>query len=187
MFRSGIALIALAGMLCCASVGQAQVDIKVPFVRVSTGGPGGGVLVKAPFVTVNVPPQYPAYYQPAPVLPQPQPLPQPNPSYVFPPQQPPVVQPPTGPTYVIPPQPGPVFYPKAMTHYEFAKVFVPVPGTHKVTLIHPCKGNCVDVCFNLPPGCPKVCVGHKYIEFDYGHCEVEIRFCLFGKVRVDYD
>ena len=53
MYRRGITLLALSGLLASTSEALAQVDIKVPFVRVSTGGPGGGVYVRAPFVTVD--------------------------------------------------------------------------------------------------------------------------------------
>lgn len=194
----GIAVVSLAGALVWTSVGQAQVNIKVPFVQVSTGGPGGGVFVKAPFVTVDVPPKYPVYYPQVPIqpgttapgnqLPQPKPfMPPADNMYIVPPQQPGVVVP-SQPGVVFPSQPGVVVpSPKYLTHREFAQSFIPTPGTYKVTLIHPGSGCPVDVCFTLPPGCPKVRVGHRYIEFDYGHCrEVEIRFALFGKVRVEY-
>lgn len=76
-----------------------------------------------------------------------------------------------------------------MTPAEFMAVFVPVPGTHRVRLIHPgCKGNVVDVCFTLPD-CPlkNVEVRKRSITFDYGKHEVEIVFRLFGKVSVEYD
>lgn len=213
MLRSVIAVAALAGSLLFASSARAQVDIKVPFVRVSTGGPGGGVFVKAPLVTVDVPPKYPAYYQAPvytqPVYPgqqlQPKPFMPPSntqffqgqqPDVVFPPQQNGVVIPQQQPGVIVQPQQPPIVLPSpgvvvgqkaVLTHKEFAKIFVPVAGTYNVTLIHPGSGCPVDVCFTLPPGCPKVCVGHRYIEFDYGKCEVEIRFALFGKVRVEYN
>jgi hypothetical protein len=38
----------------------------------------------------------------------------------------------------------------------------------------------------LPAGCPKVRTGHRYIEFDYGNQIIEVRFALFGKVKVFY-
>jgi hypothetical protein len=74
-----------------------------------------------------------------------------------------------------------------MTHQQFAAIFQPIPGTHKVVLLHPKTGRPVEVCFTLPPGCPKVNVGKRYLEFEYDRLEVEIRFCCFGRVKVDYD
>jgi hypothetical protein len=192
MLRSGIGLFGLVGALAWINPASAQVFIKAPFVRVQTGGPGGGVYVKAPFVTVNVPPNYPVYYPPpgysvpvapAPVtdpalpeLPQPQPIP-----------------PSKDDTVIIPPNPQPVVPTKVvakkavMTHYEFAKVFVPIAGKHEVTLIHAGNGKAVDVGFVLPPGVPKVRTGPRYITFDYGNARVEVRFALFGKVKVFYN
>jgi hypothetical protein len=77
---------------------------------------------------------------------------------------------------------------RPMTHREFAKAFVPAPGRYEVDLVHPgCCENTVHVCFDLPPGCPRVHVGNRYIEYDYGNYCVEIRFALFGKVRVEYN
>lgn len=86
--------------------------------------------------------------------------------------------------------PGAVLLPAPpMTHYQFAKVFVPIPGTHKVVLLHPKTKQPVEVCFTLPPGCPEVNVGCRSIEFEYDDLdiEVEIRFRIFGRVTVDYD
>jgi hypothetical protein len=89
------------------------------------------------------------------------------------------------PTPAYPPVIGPS---RPMTPAEFMAVFRPIPGTHKVTLIHPgCKGNVVDVCFTLPdcPLCDVKC-RKRSITFDYGKHEVEIVFRLFGKVDVQY-
>jgi len=183
----GMALCTLAGVSLWSSAGLAQVSIKAPFVQVYTGGPGGGVYVKAPFVTVDVPPKYPVYYAPAAPAPVPaNQLPQPKP-YMPPPGNSTIIIPPQAGTLAVSTTPVPLVTPaKPFSHHEFAKAFVPVPGKYKVTLIHPGSHCPVDVCFTLPPGCPKVRTGHRYLEFDYGNCSVEIRFALFGKVRVDY-
>lgn len=77
--------------------------------------------------------------------------------------------------------------PGLMTHYDFARTFVPAPGSYQVDLIHPRSGRPVHVSFNLPPGRPRLRVGPSYVAFDYGQHEVEIRFRLFGRVTVDYD
>jgi hypothetical protein len=76
-----------------------------------------------------------------------------------------------------------------MTLAEFARCFQPTPGHHSVWLIHPVTCQPVHVCFNLPYGCgcPKVKVGRRSIEFDYGKREVEIEFHRNGSYRVDYD
>lgn len=195
MVRYTLPLIGLAGLFLSVTGAQAQVSIRAPFVRVDVGPPGGGVNVRAPFVNVNVPPKY----APPPVVVYPVQQVQPAP-YVpqFQPQVPPVVQPQPGqfqPMEIPPPNvlpgtsPGSVLLKtKPMTHYEFAKAFVPTGGRYEVDLVHPgCCENVVHVCFNLPPGCPRVHVGNRYIEYDYGDYSVEIRFALFGKVRVEYN
>jgi hypothetical protein len=83
--------------------------------------------------------------------------------------------------------PGPVLVPlRPMTHYEFAGAFVPTPGLHKVTLIHPVSKCPVNVCFELPCGCARVKAGKRALVFDYGKHEVAIVFrVLGGGNRVD--
>jgi hypothetical protein len=76
---------------------------------------------------------------------------------------------------------------RPLTFAEFASVFRPIPGTHEVLLIHPGSGRVAAVRFTLPPGCPKVRVHKREIEFDYGRCQVEIRGALFGKFKVNYN
>jgi hypothetical protein len=106
-------------------------------------------------------------------------------------QPPVIVQPPVlpGPIVsqpaVVVPAPVVVATP-VMTHREFAAAFKPLPGRYEVTLMHPGSNCPVTVCFNLPEGCPRVVVRHREILFDYGRHEVEIRFALFGKVKVTY-
>lgn len=190
MLRSRVALFGLAGLLCSASTTPAQVFIKAPFVRVQTGGPGGGVFVKAPFVTVNVPPRYPVYYGPAPTYTVPVAV---EPLLPELPAPKPFIPPVNDETIVIPPQTQvnvptvPVGKRAVMTHEQFAKNFVPFPGKHDVTLIHPKSGQPLDISFTLPPGTPKVLTGPRNVIFDYGTSEVEIRFALFGKVKVFYN
>ena len=77
--------------------------------------------------------------------------------------------------------------PAAFTVSEFAKGFEPIPGLHTVCLIHPKSCRPVEVCFKLPPGCPKVKATEHRLQFDYGKCEVTIRFRHNGTVDVDYD
>ncbi len=92
--------------------------------------------------------------------------------------------------HVLPPPallatPAPI---RPLTHAEFARVFQPIPGHHQVVLLHPFTKCPVQVCFTLPPGCPKkVRVDRGELEFDYGRREIEIRFARNGTVRVNYD
>jgi hypothetical protein len=179
---------ALAGMLCCAGGAQAQTYIKAPFVRIQTGGPDGPVYVKVPLVTVDVPAKYPGYYlvpvYTAPAVPAPPP---PDPVYVVPPQPPTVVVPPpvvTPPPLVVPPPPVVVPKNAVLNHYQFAKTFVPTPGPHVVTIIHPGTNAPVEVSFTLPPGTPRVEALPRAVVFSYGITEIEIFFGLKGKVKV---
>jgi hypothetical protein len=103
------------------------------------------------------------------------------------PSQPPPVPIPAQPPPVIVETPHPVVVPApaAITVEEFAKAFVPVPGVHKVTLIHPKSCKPVEVCFTLPDcGCPKVRYNRHHLEFDYGKHWTDIRFRFTGAVDV---
>ena len=110
--------------------------------------------------------------------------------------QPPFPQPlPPGPAYPLPPQsfyppvPQVTVFPEPMTIEAFVKCFKPCPGKYEVCLIHPRTCKPMKVCFTLPEcECPpKVNSGRRYVEFDYGKHEVEIRFKLCGTLEVDYD
>lgn len=101
------------------------------------------------------------------------------------PKEPPPVMPGQPGGQVLPP-PGPVVVHTAFRHQEFAKMFKPVEGTHKVTFIHPYTCCPVDVCFTLPCGCPKVICKKNELEFSYGRKEVEIRFYKCGDVKVTH-
>jgi hypothetical protein len=93
--------------------------------------------------------------------------------------------PPGVPLPIPTPLPPPV--PVAFTLEQFGKVFQPIPGHHKVWIIHPKTCQPVEVCFTLPPGCPKVEISRRKIEFDYGKREIEVHFRHSGRVEVEYD
>lgn len=156
-------------------------------------------IVSRPVQPIPVYPQQPnvpfdpQQLQTQPQQPQVQPLPgnfSPAPNSQLPPPKlygPPSQQPPQPPTVIVPSTSMAVAR-IPITHYEFAKAFVPIPGRYEIDFIHPgiCK-KVVHVCFTLPPGQPCVRTHKRSLEFDYGSCRVEVRFTLFGNVRVDYD
>ncbi len=74
------------------------------------------------------------------------------------------------------------------THQQFAESFKPIPGKHRVTLIHPYTCCPVDVCFELPCECAKcVSADCNDITIRYGLIrKVEIRFYKNGNVKVKY-
>jgi hypothetical protein len=116
-------------------------------------------------------------------LPAPRPLPLPPQGLeVTPLPQGPLIGPPA--LRPAPPIPIPTRPP---TLREFAAGFQPIPGTHKVVVMHPrtCAPVCVTFC--LPPGCPKIEVQKDEIRFDYGKYDVEIEFRKNGRVEVEYD
>lgn len=78
--------------------------------------------------------------------------------------------------------------PQPISVCDFAQGFQPVAGCYEVVFIHPTKCCPVKVCFKLPPGCPKVCVGKRDLVFDYGCQKVTIQFkLLFCKAAVYYN
>jgi len=175
----------LTALLALTASARAQLTIQVPFVTVQTGP--GGVYVRAPFVTVQVPrsvvvapPQSPA--------PPPTPMPAPvDPAPVQRIGDPiPVPLPKPGQTdFSVPvPLPGqPAARP--MTHREFAATFRPAPGTYDVVLLHPVTNQPVQVSFTLPPGEARVRTWPRQLNFDYGgRRDVSIRFLADGRVRV---
>jgi hypothetical protein len=107
------------------------------------------------------------------------------------PGQPPAEFPPDPPVLAPAPTPlppGPLLVPgQPMSHWEFADLFVPTPGRHRVTLIHPVSKCAVDVCFELPCGCVRcVTAGKRAVVFDYGKHSVTLVFrVLGGGGRVD--
>ena len=188
-------IITAAGLLAWAAPGRAQTAVTAPGVRVITepDAPGGPrVFVKVPGVRVNVgdPPPPVVVTQPPPVVVTPYPPPPPPPVVVTPypppavvvPQPPPpvVVQPPPPPAVVVTPAPAV----RAVTLEEFARTFRPAPGTWQVTLIHPRTGAALPVTFTLPPGVPRVIVGPRAVEFDYGRSRVVIAVTITGGFRV---
>ncbi len=84
-----------------ASLANAQVYVRAPFVRVQVGGPG--VSVQAPFVNLNVP-RISGYYVPGPVVVQTPGFYYSSPGYVYPP--PPVMYPAPGFPQAVPSVPG---------------------------------------------------------------------------------
>ena len=129
--------------------------------------PGPVVPVAYPYRVPRAPrfiPVVPAYLvQPVPV-PVPLPLPEPVPV----------------------PLPEPVPQP-ALTLEQFSRFFTPVPGEHRVLLIHPRTGRPVPVCFTLPEGKLRHFeVSRDDIDFDFGRNEVEIIFRRNGTVDVKY-
>ncbi len=74
-----------------------------------------------------------------------------------------------------------------LSHRDFAKSFQPLPGTHRVTLLHPDTGQPVTVQFTLPPDAlRKTHVAGHEIEFKYKKQQVRIRFKHDGQVSVEY-
>jgi hypothetical protein len=70
---------------------------------------------------------------------------------------------------------------------EFAAVFRPIPGLHKVLILHPNTRQPVEVCFELPPGnLKKVYADRTEIDFRYARSEVQIHFRKNGRVDVKY-
>jgi hypothetical protein len=60
---------------------------------------------------------------------------------------------------------------------EFAASFKPAGGKYEVLFCNPVTGCPTPVCFCLPDGCVKcVRVTRRQITFDYGNCQVSIRF-----------
>jgi hypothetical protein len=151
-----LGLLGLAGMLAWAGSGQAQVDVRVPFVRVT-------VNPDPPPVVVAPPP-------PAPVV-------------VVPPPGPVFVTPAPAPA-VVPPAPAVVTRPQ--TPAEFAATFRPAAGSYSTVLLHPWTNAPVNVTFTLPPGAPRVSATRRDILFDYGPRRVHIVFGVAGGVRVRY-
>jgi hypothetical protein len=175
-----LGVLTVAGLLAWATPGWAQSVIAAPFVRVFSDpdAPGGPrVYVRAPLVRVNVGDPPP----PVVVAPLPPPV------FVAPPPPPPVIiAPPTPPPpLVVQPAPAPpVPVVRPMTLEEFARTFRPAPGTYQVTLLHPRTGEPLTTTFTLPPGVPRVTVGLRFVEFDYGQTRVSIVFPLVGGIRV---
>ncbi len=175
-------LVSAVGLLGWAAPGRAQTAISAPFVNVVTdpNAPGGPrVAVRAPLVRVQV-------GDPPPVLVAP-----PPPAVVYPYPAPVVVAPlPPAPIPVQPVAPAMVAVranppgAPALTLAEFAQTFRAAPGTWQATFKHPRTGLAVTATFTLPPGTPRVIVGPRALEFDYGRVSVVIAFTLNGGIRV---
>ena len=154
-----LALSALAGTTATA---HADILIHVPFVTVRVGRPLPVVPFPAP---VYQPPAAPGNVGAPPPVPVPDtPLPAPRP--------------------LVTPPPAPAAA-RVPTVREFASSFQPLPGNYKVVLQHPATCAPVEVCFTLPPGCPRrVRVRPRELDFVYPGHTVAIRFVHNGTVRV---
>lgn len=171
-----------------ASSASAQVVVRVPFVRVETGG--GYTYVRAPFVNLFVPSAPPVYYGPPPgayfpgpqviapqvitpsnpsisALPPPRSVPQPFPSVPAPPKpnQPTDGEPPINPDLA---PPAPAQPAKAPTVDEFVKSFKPKAGNYEVTLINPVNRQAEIVRFSLPRTPQRVQANRNGFEFIFG-------------------
>jgi hypothetical protein len=92
--------------------------------------------------------------------------------------------PPAG-AILLPAAPPPV---KPPTLKQFVATFVPRPGVHEVTVIHPWTNK--PICFDFRlPDCPikKVRRGLTRVTFDYDRTKVTLIFRIGGKVDVRYD
>ncbi len=182
----------VAAWLGLSSVSQAQVMVRVPFVRVWVGQ---GVGVRAPFVNLWVPPPGAVYVPPVYVPPSvsvgppliaPPPrvlVPSPEPLPIAPqnPSQNPSGVPNPAPN---PDAPQPVTPQRALTISDFAKTFHAKEGSYEVTLLNPANNQPTQVRFTLPEGTPKrVIVNRRELEFVYGPRQfVRIQFDRDGAV-----
>jgi hypothetical protein len=156
------ALLALAALVVPAAAVRADIFIRAPFVTIRVGRPLPVVPVAAP---VYQPPTAPADFGAPPPVPVPD-APLPPPRTVGPAVAPPVVA-------------------RVPTVAEFAASFRPLPGAYKVVLQHPVTCTPVEVCFTLPPGCPRrVRVRPRELDFVYPGHTVAVRFVHNGSVRV---
>jgi hypothetical protein len=150
----------VAGVASLAAVAAARADVVVvtPFVTVRVARPARPLPAAPVAPSVEAPGLPPAPGEPPPV-----PIP----------------------AVPVPAVEVPAVAARAPTLAEFAAAFKPAPGTYKVVVQHPCTGCPVEVCFTLPPGCPrKVRVHKRMLDFDYGRHDVRIRFLADGGVRV---
>jgi hypothetical protein len=161
-------LLTLAALAGTTATARADVFIRVPFVTIRVGRPLPVMPASAPLYR---PPVAPADFgAPPPVPGEPPPVPVPD-------------APLAAPRPVVP---GPaVTVARPPTPREFAASFRPLPGTYKVVLQHPVTCAPVEVCFSLPPGCPRrVRVRPRELDFVYPGHTVAIRFVHNGNVRV---
>jgi hypothetical protein len=163
-------LLALAALVGTTATACADIFIQVPFVTVRVGRQRPVIPVSAP---IYQPPTVPGNIgEPPPVPGEPPPVPVPD--APLPAPRPLMTQP-------APPVPAT----RAPTLREFASSFQPLPGTYKVVLQHPVTCAPVEVCFTLPPGCPRrVRVRPRELDFVYPGHTVSVRFVHNGTVRV---
>ena len=185
-------------LLACTLPVSAQVSVRVPGVSVDVGP---GVVVRAPFVTVVVPPKAPPvgipYAPPTPTVPpvvvpaDPGAPPVPAPEARFVPHPPGVTLPlprqSDNLSLPLPPPPAPPGVAlRPPTPEEFADNFKPFkPGIYEVVFLHPHTRVPVKVCFDLPV-CPKrVRACNDRIDFRWGLLKgVSLIFEKNGTVRI---
>ncbi|MSU77839.1 MAG: hypothetical protein EXS16_07055 [Gemmataceae bacterium] len=150
-FSAGCAvMMALVGV----SASEAQVVIRVPFVRINIGD---GVSVRAPFVKVYVPPSGPVYPPPVVVESLPPPV-------VIPGPKDPFLSVEKSFTPPLPIQPV-----QAPTLEQFSRTFQAKAGAYEVVIVNPITKQPTLVRFMLPEGEPRrVLVRRDAIEFVYG-------------------
>jgi hypothetical protein len=78
--------------------------------------------------------------------------------------------------------------PPILTVEQFAASFVPIPGVHQSTIIHPATKKPIDVVFRLPElPLRKTYYSKNRLTFDFGRTQVVLIFRLIGgKVDVRY-
>ena len=167
---------ALAATVVFASVASADVEVRVPFVRVQVGG---GVRVRAPFVNLY----FPGTPPPVVVMPSAETAPATAPpqaeALTVPPKKTPANKPllkeEVKPDEAPPARAG---LPPVLTPEQFTKSFQPKAGNYEVTMLNPVSNQATTVRFALPEGTPRrVNVSRNQIEFDYGPRQyVRIRF-----------
>jgi hypothetical protein len=172
---------ALALWLACASISEAQVFIRAPFVRVWVGG-DGGVGVRAPFVNIGgIPGDYPPPYGPRVIyMPPPGAIVQPAPAdNTFPPQPKPLTPAPQPAPNANDVPPPPVQAAQTPTLEGFSKTFQAKAGSYEVSVLNPVTKQPTSVRFALPEGTPRrVIVTRDSIEWVYG---------LRQWVRIEFD
>jgi hypothetical protein len=185
--------LALGGWAFCAATGEADVIIRGPFggtIVVASSADvrvGPGVVVGSPAPrNAAMPANGKTTSAEAPIVSTSRPVVRPDlEGDVLPPPK--ILK--TGmasvqPGIVVNPPPQPVIAP--IVPRDFAKAFRPgpEPAKYEVLFLHPVSRQPVNVCFDLPPGCPRVSYCCNSLVFDYGRHEVEIRFKLGGRVAV---
>lgn len=177
-----------------ASPAAAQVSIRLPFVRIDTGGPGG-TYVQAPFVRIYSPPSPPPIVFGPPLAPPPgvvQPAPaEPGVAQLPPPRLAPQPLPegPTVPDKNEPPvdpdlaPPAPAQAPASSSLQDFVKSFKAKAGNYEIPIANPINGRPETVRFSLPGEPRQVRTTRNSVEFIFGpRSFVRIEFDADGPI-----